>query len=207
MASGAAINVYVVSPFTTASEGRGQPLGPRSSGKKHYHPIFFNRFFAATLRTLCGCRCEPGFSFSKNRSLRELRARRGNPFSQPSGSSNILSRCLPCPTFEPKGADRNSPALLPPARFCWSTVSITTRVSLGKRARHQLFAHPEIIRSQKTFSAGPRSFSSKELWFTSSIPAGCVQPVSDSRHGRIADKASVSCTNCKFSREQPSPIS
>ena len=129
-------------------------------------PVFYRNFSNALRIPIRAC-----VFVSKNRSCASSLARRGDPFSQPSGSSNVLSRCLPGPTFEPKGADRNSPALLPPARFSWSTASITTRVSLGKRARHQLCAHPEIIRGQKTFSAGPRSFNSKELWFTASIPA------------------------------------
>jgi hypothetical protein len=50
-------------------------------------------------------------------------------------------------------------------------------------------------RDQKTFSAGPRSFNAKELWFPVSIAACGVQPVADSRHGRIACKASLSCIN------------
>jgi hypothetical protein len=40
-------------------------------------------------------------------------------------------------------------------------------------------------RDQKTFSAGPRSFSTKEFWFPGSISAPQAQPVVDSRHGRI----------------------
>jgi hypothetical protein len=53
-------------------------------------------------------------------------------------------------------------------------------------------------RDQKTFSAGPRSFNSKELWFPGSIPASGGQPVSDSRHGRITCKAYLSCINIKL---------
>jgi hypothetical protein len=41
---------------------------------------------------------------------------------------------------------------------------------------------------QKTFSAGPCSFSTKELWFPASVCAPVVQPVFDSRHGRITCK-------------------
>ena len=41
---------------------------------------------------------------------------------------------------------------------------------------------------QKTFSAGPCSFSSKEFWFPGSLAASGVQPVLDSRHGRITCK-------------------
>ena len=48
-------------------------------------------------------------------------------------------------------------------------------------------------RDQKTFSAGPRSFNSKELWIPGSS-ASRGQPVSDSRHGRIACKVFLSCT-------------
>ena len=47
---------------------------------------------------------------------------------------------------------------------------------------------------QKTFSAGPCSFNSKELWFPGSGGAPKVQPVIDSRHGRIACKTFL----CRF---------
>ena len=41
---------------------------------------------------------------------------------------------------------------------------------------------------QKTFSAEPCSFSTKELWFPSRALRSRVQPVIDSRHGRITCK-------------------
>jgi hypothetical protein len=59
---------------------------------------------------------------------------------------------------------------------------------------------------QKTFSAGPCSFSTKELWFPGSARgASGVQPVIDSRHGRIACKT-LSSPLLK-NRELPPPIS
>ena len=44
-------------------------------------------------------------------------------------------------------------------------------------------------RDQKTFSAGPRSLNTKELWFPGREPVAVgVQPCFDSRHGRITSK-------------------
>jgi hypothetical protein len=75
--------------------------------------------------------------------------------------------------------------------------SFTTRVGFGKRVRSPARRPSRHRRDQKTFSAGPRSFSSKELWFPERMTASGVQPVCDSRHGRIACKVSLSCTNSK----------
>ena len=55
-----------------------------------------------------------------------------------------------------------------------------------------------LLRVQKTFSAGPRSLNSKELWVSGGLGASEVQPVSDSRHGRIACKVSLSYVNLKY---------
>ena len=62
-------------------------------------------------------------------------------------------------------------------------------------------------RDQKTFSAATRSLKAKELWFPRSIAASRVQPVSDSRRGRIARKVSSSRTGLNPQRERPPPIS
>ena len=58
-------------------------------------------------------------------------------------------------------------------------------------------------RVQKTFSAGPRSFSFIELWFPGGIAASGVQPVIDSRHGRITYKVSVSGVNLRCKESCP----
>jgi hypothetical protein len=65
---------------------------------------------------------------------------------------------------------------------------------LASACVHPSGAHPESFRGQKTFSAGPRSFNTKELWFPGTLPSSGVQPVFDSRHGRIACKVYLSCT-------------
>jgi len=67
-----------------AAKGVSQPLGQRSSGKKRYCPIFLTGFscdFALAGQALF----KPAFSLFKS----DLRGRsqRGDPFSQPSGSS------------------------------------------------------------------------------------------------------------------------
>jgi hypothetical protein len=66
-----------------------------------------------------------------NRILAGL-ARRGDPFSQPSGSSAFWAYVLAEPHFEPKGADGTSPALLPPARAS-VVLTIDTNPPLASR--------------------------------------------------------------------------
>lgn len=58
---------------------------------------------------------------------------------------------------------------------------------------------------QKTFSAGPRSFNSIEFWFPGArFGRSGVQPVFDSRHGRITAKCFPG--RSFVSREPPLPI-
>src|SRR5437016_4099583 len=66
---------------------------------------------------------------------------RDDPFSQPSGSSAFWAYVLAESNFEPKGADRTSPALLPPARFSWSTVLLPHGLVLASACVHQPCAH------------------------------------------------------------------
>jgi hypothetical protein len=71
--------------------------------------------------------------------------------------------------------------------------SFTTAAAfLASRRGTGLAPNPGYSRIQKTFSAGPCSFSTRELWFPGRLGAAGVQPVSDSRHGRIACKVSLS---------------
>src|SRR5207249_4873023 len=68
-----------------------------------------------------------------------------------------------------------------------------------------------LLRVQKTFSTGPRSFSLKEFWFHQRPSPGVgVQPRFDSRHGRIACKFSFpssSTFGAKLTGARSSPIS
>jgi len=90
-----------------------------------------------------------------------------------------------------------APALAPSGSVFLVNRSLTTRAGFVNRARSPALRPSRQGRDQKTFSAGPRSFNSKELWFPESRTASGVQPVCDSRHGRIACKVSLSCTNSK----------
>lgn len=69
-----------------------------------------------------------------------------------------------------------------PARFFLVNRSTTIRVRFGKRVRSSALRPSRRKRDQKTFSPGPCSFNTKELWFRQKRQ---VQPVFDSRHGRI----------------------
>ena len=60
-------------------------------------------------------------------------------------------------------------------------------------------------RAQKTFSAGPRSFNTREPWFSDNLSAVRGQPCSDSRHGRITCKVPSKST-LKLDGKQPPPI-
>ena len=131
-------------------------------------------------------------------------AHRGDPFSQPYGSSAFSADALAGLNFEPKGAERMAPAPAPSGSVFLVNRSPTTHAGFVKRARSPALRPSRQGRDQKTFSAGPRSFNCKELWFPGSIFASGVQPVSDSRHGRIACKVSLSCTN--ISRKESSRL-
>lgn len=101
------------------------------------------------------------------------------------------------PSCEPKGADWTSPAQLPPARFCWSTVVLSRVLALASARAHPPSAHPAFGGTRKPSVPGrvhsvPKSYGSQ----ATSLLA--VQPVSDSRHGRIACKVFLSCTVAKF---------
>jgi hypothetical protein len=84
------------------------------------------------------------------------------------------------------------PTRLPPARF-FGLRCFTTGAALVKRRRSPALRPSRHRRDQKTFSAGPRSFSAKEFWFRKGSTL-LVQPVADSRYGRIAGKVSGSCS-------------
>ena len=67
--------------------------------------------------------------------------------------------------FEPKGADGIVSCPAPSGSVFLVNRSITTRARFGKRVRSPALRPSRHRRDQKTFSAGPRSFNSKELWF------------------------------------------
>ena len=94
-------------------------------------------------------------------------ARRGDPFSQPSGSSAFWADVLAAPHFEPKGADGTSPARLPPARFSWSAVLLPHAPVLASVCVHQRCAHPATGGTRKCSVPGrvhsvPKSSGSRE---------------------------------------------
>lgn len=113
---------------------------------------------------------------------------RGDPFSHPSGSSAFEEANGPGPQFR---TERSGPGLClvptPSGSVFLVTGLLPLPLPLGQAAV-ALASRPIPVRSgiQKTFSAGPRSFNTKELWFPGSGCASRVQPVVDSRHGRIA---------------------
>ena len=70
------------------------------------------------------------------------------------------------------------PSVLPPARFFLGKLPLTASAVFGKRRVDQPLRPPRIIfQGQKTFSAGPRSFTSGELWFPPGVTAWWGQPV------------------------------
>jgi len=112
------------------------------------------------------------------------------------GLASFLVAASTGQNYEPKGAWQKP--WLPPVRFSWSTVLLPHAPAFGQRARASTRRPSRLRRDQKTFSAGPRSFTVSELWFPGSGTLTGVQPLVDSRHGRIADKVSVSCVNIEL---------
>ena len=98
-------------------------------------------------------------------------ARRGDPFSQPSGSSAFLADALAgLIRTERSGRDVSCPA--PSGSVFLVSRSITTRARFGKRVRSPALRPSRHRRDQKTFSAGPRSFNSKECGSRKLLPPG-----------------------------------
>src|SRR3954469_23074622 len=95
---------------------RGRPLGPLVNKKKRYRSDFFKNGFAAALLTIFASLDSNLRFHCMNRILLEPKLDEADPFSQPSGSSACRGDDQVGQTFEPKGADRTSPAQLPPAR-------------------------------------------------------------------------------------------
>ena len=100
-------------------------------------PVFLHPVLTEALSCILQAVIEPAFSFVSIPYL-PLRptGRRGDPFSHPSGSSALRRPISLDLNFEPKGADRTSPARLPPARFSWSPVFYSCRPILGKPQSH-----------------------------------------------------------------------
>src|ERR1051325_10053994 len=99
-------------------------------------------------------------------------------------------------TFEPKEAAGLLRVWLLPARGFLVKHSINQTHSLAQAHSGTPARRPSRHRrDQKTFSAGPRSFSTKEFWFSKSSGKAAfgVQPIFDSRHGRITGKVFPSC--------------
>jgi hypothetical protein len=71
---------------SSESKTWGQPLGPRSSRKKRCRSILLKSFSIAAFELLFTGQLKPAFSFFES-DLRGPLAQRGDPFSQPSGSS------------------------------------------------------------------------------------------------------------------------
>jgi len=99
-------------------------------------------------------------------------ARRGDPFSQPSGSSAFWADVLAEPHFEPKGAGGTSPARLPPARFSWSTVLLPHASVLASVCVHQRCAHPATGGTRKRSVPGRVHSIPKSSGFPEARPPG-----------------------------------
>ena len=115
---------------------------------------------------------------------------------------------VPQPQFR---TERSGPGLLRVPTPSGSVFLVTGLLHLRPRSWQAAVALasrpiPAYSGIQKTFSAGPCSFSTRELWFPGSAwGAPGVQPLLDSRHGRIAWKT-LSSPFLK-NREPPPPIS
>jgi hypothetical protein len=121
--------------------GRGRPLGHLSNGKNHCRPIVSNRSLPQLFKL--SSPANPNLRFHRlNRNTGRGLAPRGDPFSQPSGSSAGWADVWLNPISNRKERTGFAPALLPPARFSWSTILLPHAPVLASACVHQLGAHP-----------------------------------------------------------------
>ena len=157
------------SPTLTRLPGTRQP-GPPEGGtpngspiralvnRKNVVPSGFLFRFAPRRKLRLQSRLDPAFSFHLiPHPPRRAIARRGDPFSHPSGSSAV-EPVLPDPHFGPKGAGRDrSGSRLPPARFSGSSFFYSRGAAFGKPRSHWLCAqwrearHPENLQCRAVF--------------------------------------------------------
>jgi hypothetical protein len=156
-----------------AVSAEGSAIRALIKRKKRCLSDFFNRLFAATLPTVFASDANLRFRLLIRTPSRAV-ARRGDPFSQPSGSSAFVADVRSARRF------RRTPV-------------------------HQPCARPAAGGTRKLSVPGPRSFNSKEMWFPERVSALGVQPVVDSRHGRIVRKVS-GVHHRKSMGERPPPI-
>jgi hypothetical protein len=97
---------------------------------------------------------------------------------------------MPLLTIEPKEAVGLTRIRFLRLFFLVASFFINKRLPFGKSFVAPAWRPSRQGRDQKTFSSEPRSFSAKELWFPADIAACWIQPVFDSRHGRITCKMS-----------------
>jgi hypothetical protein len=116
-------------------------------------------------------------------------ARRGDPFSQPSGSSAFAADVLAEPHFEPKGADGTSPARLLPARFSWSAVLLPHAPVLASVCVHQRCAHPATGGTRKRSVPGRVHSIPKSGGFPEAPPPGANPFLT---HGTVESPAKCS---------------
>ena len=172
---------------------KGHPLRRVSTAKSCLSPFLF-RVFRVPFEHPPQSQFEPVISPSDSGPF----LTRGDLFSHPSGSrASVELRLLPI--FEPKGTSRLS--WLGSLRHgCLGRIYLRPAATNVKPLP---CAHLRDCGGQKTFSAGPCSFRFQELWLAA-FPRG-FQPVSDSRHGRIAYQAFA--PGAVLPGEPPPPIS
>jgi hypothetical protein len=143
-------------PPSKGSE-KGSPIRALVN-RKNVVPSGFLFRFAPRRKLRLQSRLDPAFSFHLiPHPPRRAIARRGDPFSHPSGSSAV-EPVLPDPHFGPKGAGRDrSGSRLPPARFSGSSFFYSRGAAFGKPRSHWLCAqwrearHPENLQCRAVF--------------------------------------------------------
>ena len=182
-----------------APQVRGQPLGRKSSGKNAAVRLNKNRPFSRNPRNTV--QFDPILCFRWLNRIFVGTAPEGiRSVSHPVLARDLRMISEPHSTFEPKEARRIAPGLAPSGPFFLVNVPLTGTPSLAQVYSDSPAKRPaRPRRAQKTFSAGPRSLNIKELWFPENSSAALgVQPVFDSRHGRITCKVLRSCVTSKW---------
>ena len=164
----------VIAHQTIGMHQRGRPLGPWSTRKNVIAPIFLSPVLPQLVARFCAGQIEPAFSLSDSDACREPK------LIEAIRSVSHLD-LAPCGEDDRKKpyfrTERSGPDLVRPNSLrlgFWSTVLLPRVLALASARVHQPLRPSRLRQDQKTFSAGPRSFSAIELWFPSQ-PCGCVQ--------------------------------
>ena len=123
---------------------------------------------------------------------------RNSEFPHASASPLLFFQAHTFANFEPKGPNRTSPALLPPARFFWSTVLLPRALALASARVHQLGAHPATGGTRKLSAAGVQLYAIPNLQSAEMSPCASARS-----RATIASRSLISWALVRRVRSHP----